>query len=116
MTPASAVTSCGILEELWRVVKSRDEERPTSSYTVKLLEAGLPYIARKVGEEAVEVVVAALSESSDRLVAEAADLLYHLTVLLYARGVEWRRVFEELEARRRGRQGGEAEDRRDRPG
>ena len=110
------MTGCAILEELWSIVRSRDVERPSGSYTVRLLEAGLPLIARKVGEEAVEVVVAALAEDEDRLVSEVADLLYHLTVLLYARGVEWRRVFEELEARRRGRRGGEAEDGGDRPG
>ena len=107
---------CDILEELWRIVRERDAERPPGSYTVRLLEAGVPVIARKVGEEAVEVMVAALAETPERLVEETADLLYHLTVLLYARGVDWGRVFEELEARRRGRSRGEAEDGGDRAG
>ncbi len=99
------MAGCGVLEELERVVAERARSKPSGSYTVELLERGLGFIARKVGEEAVEVVVAALSEGEDRVVEEVADLLYHLTVLLYARGLGWGRVFEVLEARRRGGSG-----------
>ena len=62
-------------------------ERPAGSYTVQLLDRGVPKISQKVGEEAVEVVVAANAEGPERLASEAADLLYHLLVLLQARGV-----------------------------
>ncbi len=96
------MAACEVLHELERVVEARAREKPSGSYTVELLERGLPYIARKVGEEAVEVVVAALAEGRERLEEEAADLLYHLTVLLYAAGSSWERVFAVLEARRRG--------------
>ncbi len=106
-----------ILYELEKVVHERARTRPRGSYTVELLEKGTEFIARKVGEEAVEVIVAALSEAPERLAEEVADLLYHLTVLLYARGLNWGRVFQVLEARRRGRRGGAgAEDARSGPG
>ena len=96
------MTGCEVLHELERVVEERDRKRPPGSYTVELLERGMGFIARKVGEEAVEVVVAALAETRERLEEEVADLLYHLTVLLYAAGSSWERVFAVLEARRRG--------------
>ena len=74
--------------ELWRTIAARAAERPAGSYTVELLEQGVGACARKVGEEAVEVAVAALDESDERLVEEAADLVYHLYVLLAARGLD----------------------------
>ena len=70
------------------------------SYTAKLLADGLPRIAQKVGEEGVEVVIAALSGTDLELSCEAADLLYHLVVLLQARGLGLRNVVEILEQRR----------------
>src|SRR3954454_24001332 len=70
---------------LWRTTSERAAERPDGSYTTSLLEAGVGKCAQKVGEEAVEVVRAALSESDERVVSEAADLVYHLYVLLAAR-------------------------------
>jgi phosphoribosyl-ATP pyrophosphohydrolase len=66
---------------------------------VALLDRGLPKISQKVGEEAVEVVVAANTEEPERLASEAADLLYHLLVLLQARGVPLDAVWHELERR-----------------
>jgi phosphoribosyl-ATP pyrophosphohydrolase/phosphoribosyl-AMP cyclohydrolase len=72
---------------LWRVVSERAAERPEGSYTVKLLDEGVGACAQKVGEEAVELVRAALSESDERVAEEAADLVYHLTGRLGARGV-----------------------------
>jgi phosphoribosyl-ATP pyrophosphohydrolase/phosphoribosyl-AMP cyclohydrolase len=86
---------------LWRTIVTRARERPEGSYTARLLDAGTPAVARKVGEEAVEVVTAALSESDERLVSEAADLVYHLYVLLAARGVDLSAVEDELEERSR---------------
>jgi phosphoribosyl-ATP pyrophosphohydrolase/phosphoribosyl-AMP cyclohydrolase len=84
---------------LWRTISERALERPAGSYTVELLEAGVGACARKVGEEAVEVAVAALDESDERVVEEAADLVYHLYVLLAARGIDVAAVEDELTRR-----------------
>jgi phosphoribosyl-ATP pyrophosphohydrolase/phosphoribosyl-AMP cyclohydrolase len=84
---------------LWRTISERARERPADSYTTRLLDDGVGACARKVGEEAVEMLVAALSESDERVVEEAADLVYHLYVLLAARGVDLARVEDELRSR-----------------
>ncbi|HZF07520.1 MAG TPA: bifunctional phosphoribosyl-AMP cyclohydrolase/phosphoribosyl-ATP diphosphatase HisIE [Thermoanaerobaculia bacterium] len=83
----------------------RQSASPEESYTARLLAAGLPRIAQKVGEEAVEAVVAALSpapDHRDELIRESADLLYHLLVLLLASGVEPDEVAAELTRRSGG--------------
>ncbi|MEM4095990.1 MAG: phosphoribosyl-ATP diphosphatase, partial [Metallosphaera sp.] len=69
------------------------------SYTASLLEKGKPYIARKVGEEAIEVIVASTSEGKERLVSETCDLLYHLLVLLAVEGIPLEEVYGELRRR-----------------
>jgi phosphoribosyl-ATP pyrophosphohydrolase/phosphoribosyl-AMP cyclohydrolase len=74
-----------ILEKLAGTIAERHREMPEESYTAGLIRRGTPRVAQKVGEEAVEVVVAALQD--ERLAEEAADLLYHLLVLLEERGV-----------------------------
>jgi phosphoribosyl-ATP pyrophosphohydrolase/phosphoribosyl-AMP cyclohydrolase len=84
---------------LWRTISERAGTRPDGSYTVKLLDEGPAAVARKVGEEAVEVVTASLAESNERLVEESADLLYHLYVLLASRGVDLAAVEDELARR-----------------
>ena len=89
------------LTRLAGTISERARTRPAGSYTAQLLDGGIPASARKVGEEAVETVVAALGEGDDRLTSEAADLLYHLVVLLEARRVPLDRVFEELTRRTR---------------
>jgi phosphoribosyl-AMP cyclohydrolase / phosphoribosyl-ATP pyrophosphohydrolase len=86
---------------LWRTIMQRKLERPEGSYVVSLLDDGAAGAARKVGEEAVETVTAALAESDERLVEEAADLVFHLYVLLAARGVDIAAVDEELARRAR---------------
>ncbi|HTR33775.1 MAG TPA: bifunctional phosphoribosyl-AMP cyclohydrolase/phosphoribosyl-ATP diphosphatase HisIE [Gaiellaceae bacterium] len=86
---------------LWRTISERALERPAGSYTTELLEAGIGAAARKVGEEAVELSVAALDESDERVVEEAADLVYHLYVLLAARGLDVAAVEDELARRAR---------------
>ena len=88
-----------VLSRLAWTVASRAVARPQSSYTAQLLAGGVAKISQKVGEEAVEVVVAANSEDDERLASEAADLLYHLLVLLQARGVPLDVVLQELERR-----------------
>lgn len=84
---------------LWRTISERAAERPEGSYTATLLDGGVGACAQKVGEEAVELVRAALSESDERVVSESADLVYHLYVLLAARGVDLAAVDEELARR-----------------
>jgi phosphoribosyl-ATP pyrophosphohydrolase len=74
-----------MVERLAGTIAQRHREMPEGSYTASLIQGGPERLAQKVGEEAVEVVVAALSE--DRLPEEAADLVYHLLVLLEERGV-----------------------------
>jgi phosphoribosyl-ATP pyrophosphohydrolase len=75
------------------------QERPDGSYTTSLLAAGVGACARKVGEEGVEVAVAALDESDERLVSEVADLWFHTYVLLAARGLDPSAVEDELTRR-----------------
>jgi phosphoribosyl-AMP cyclohydrolase / phosphoribosyl-ATP pyrophosphohydrolase len=90
-----------LLTRLAATIAQRADERPQGSYTARLLDLGVPKISQKLGEEAVEVVVAANSEEDERLASEAADLLYHLLVLLRARGVPLDAVWKELEHRSR---------------
>jgi len=90
-----------ILVRLYEVIESRKGGDPRRSRTARLFDGGLGKIAQKLGEEATETVVAALSESDQRLVSEAADLLYHLLVLLAAREVRPEAVYAELAARGR---------------
>ena len=73
---------------LWRTVAERAKERPTGSYVAGLLDEGVAACARKVGEEGVEVAVAALGESDERVIEEVADLWFHTYVLLAARGLD----------------------------
>jgi len=86
---------------LWRTISERAATRPAGSYTAELLDEGTPAVARKVGEEAVELVTAALAESDERVIEEAADLVYHLYVLLAARGLDVSAVEDELAHRAR---------------
>ena len=75
------------LGELDALIAQRVAERPAGSYTTRLLEAGIRRIAQKVGEEGVETALAAVIQDDDALLGEAADLAYHLLVLLHARGL-----------------------------
>ncbi|HKT58812.1 MAG TPA: bifunctional phosphoribosyl-AMP cyclohydrolase/phosphoribosyl-ATP diphosphatase HisIE [Gemmatimonadales bacterium] len=92
-----------LLSRLASTIAQRAAERPAGSYTVQLLDRGVAKASQKVGEEAVEVVVAANAEEPERLASEAADLLYHLLVLLQARGVPLDAVLSELEQREQSR-------------
>jgi phosphoribosyl-ATP pyrophosphohydrolase/phosphoribosyl-AMP cyclohydrolase len=94
-------TGPGILDAVDRVIQSRRAAPREGSYVSGLLAAGDARMARKVGEEAAEVVVAALAEGSERLVAEVADLWFHTLVLLGARGLSGRQVLTELGRRHR---------------
>lgn len=88
-----------VLSLLVETIKARRAESAERSYTRQLLDAGPEKCAKKLGEEAVEVVIAGVHQSDDALCAEAADLLYHLLVLLEARQVPLSAVLAVLERR-----------------
>lgn len=94
--------SLGFLAELDALVASRHAERPEGSYTTKLFEGGIRRMAQKVGEEGVETALAAVAQDDDELLGEAADLVFHLMVVLRARGLGLGNVVERLALRHRG--------------
>ncbi len=89
------------LNELYAILQERQAHPRPESYTASLLESGLPRIAQKVGEEAAEVIVAALAQDDRRLTEEIADLTYHVLVLMLARGLTPDDIAAELERRHR---------------
>jgi phosphoribosyl-ATP pyrophosphohydrolase/phosphoribosyl-AMP cyclohydrolase len=97
-----AKAPANFLAELDQLIASRERERPESSYTTRLFESGLRRIAQKVGEEGVETSLAAVVEDDPALLGEAADLLYHLLVLLRARGLSLAEAVRVLEQRHCG--------------
>ena len=94
-----SLPSATILEQMFAVIAERKTADPESSYTARLYAKGIKKIAQKLGEEAVETVVAAVAESNERLVRESADLLYHLLVLWSAKEIEPGAVWAELDRR-----------------
>ncbi|HVI55585.1 MAG TPA: bifunctional phosphoribosyl-AMP cyclohydrolase/phosphoribosyl-ATP diphosphatase HisIE [Luteibacter sp.] len=94
--------SLGFLAELDALVASRHAERPEGSYTTKLFEGGVRRMAQKVGEEGVETALAAVAEGNDALIGEAADLVFHLMVVLRARGIGFDAVAAKLASRHTG--------------
>jgi len=101
---SNAAHSAEVLERLFSVIESRKGGDPASSYTAKLLAEGMPKIAKKLGEEATETVIAATAGTPAEVARESADLLYHLLVLWVAAGVSPAQVWAEL-ARREGTSG-----------
>jgi phosphoribosyl-ATP pyrophosphohydrolase/phosphoribosyl-AMP cyclohydrolase len=100
--PAPGAAGPAMLEVLERVLESRKAAPPPGSYVAGLLEKGQPQICRKIGEEAAEVMTAALGgEGDERVVSEVADLWFHTMVLLTARGIPLRRIFQELARRQK---------------
>ena len=89
------------LAELDQLIAQRNHQRPAGSYSTRLLEAGVRAVAQKVGEEAVETALAAVAQDDEALLGESADLLYHLVVLLHARGLSLAQATRVLDARRR---------------
>ena len=90
-----------ILEELYAVLQERKAHPRPDSYTARLLAQGQTQILKKIGEEAIEVLLAAQYQDDARLVEELADLTYHVLVLLVARGIPLEAVAQELRRRRR---------------
>ncbi len=87
------------LHELAARVKERAQASAEVSYTRKLIDRGIAHCAKKLGEEAVEMAIAAIAEDRDRVIAETADLLYHLVVVLEVRGITLAEVEAELAQR-----------------
>ena len=92
-------TGDSFIEQLQELIHRRKKEMPEGSYTTSLFEKGINKIAQKVGEEAVELVIEAKDQDDERFLNEAADLVYHLLVLLSARGKDIRDVSSLLEER-----------------
>jgi phosphoribosyl-ATP pyrophosphohydrolase len=88
-----------VIARLAETIRQRRSEESSRSYTKQLLESGAERCARKLGEEAIETVIAGVSQDDKALTAESADLLYHLLVLLESRGIAWSNVTAELERR-----------------
>lgn len=96
MTQMSDAT---ILNRLYKTIQSRKGGDPDASHTARLFTKGRGKIAKKLGEESVETIIAALTEDDDALAGESADLLYHLLVLWADRDLDPKQVWEILEAR-----------------
>jgi phosphoribosyl-ATP pyrophosphohydrolase/phosphoribosyl-AMP cyclohydrolase len=95
----ASASSLGFLSTLEGVIEQRVAENPEGSYTARLFAKGPRRIAQKVGEEGLEVALAAVAEGDDKVISESADLLFHLLVLLKSRGVTLASVVAELESR-----------------
>jgi phosphoribosyl-ATP pyrophosphohydrolase/phosphoribosyl-AMP cyclohydrolase len=89
------------LAQLYKLIENRERERPDGSYTTYLFDKGIDKILKKVGEESAETIIAAKNEEAKPLVSEVSDLIYHLLVLLVARGVSLDQIREELAQRRK---------------
>ncbi len=98
-SPLQSSDGLAFLTELQDYIDRRHEEMPEGSYTTSLFKKGVSRIAQKVGEEALETVIEAVSGTDDKLKYEAADLLYHLIVLLTAKGLRIEDIVEELHKR-----------------
>ena len=99
--PRSAAARIAFLAKLEAVIAQRATEKPEDSYTARLLEKGISRVAQKVGEEGVELALAAAAQGDDKVIGESADLLFHMLVLLRARNVTLGQVVGELEKRHR---------------
>jgi len=87
------------MQHLWATIQARKADMPEGSYTAHLFETGENEILKKIGEEAIEVIIAAKGEGNDRVIYESADLVYHLLVLLAARDLRWEQIEAELAQR-----------------
>lgn len=90
-----------ILLELEEIIKSRKNANSDKSYTKQLFDSGLPRIAQKVGEEGVEVVIAAMKQDKKELINESTDLIYHLLVLLVESNVDFKDIINQITLRQK---------------
>jgi phosphoribosyl-ATP pyrophosphohydrolase/phosphoribosyl-AMP cyclohydrolase len=97
--PRSLAQRLAFLARLEQIVAQRLVDPPEGSYTAKLVGEGVTRIAQKIGEEGVELALAAVAQSDEAVIREAADLIYHMALLLKAKGLSFTQVVEELETR-----------------
>ncbi len=102
--PPPATAFFEMVDYLTRLLHERNVKRPEGSYSTKLFEAGTRQIAKKLGEEGVELALAAVDENDERLAEEAADLIYNLLVLLESRGISINKAGEVLQQRTKKKQ------------
>jgi phosphoribosyl-ATP pyrophosphohydrolase/phosphoribosyl-AMP cyclohydrolase len=102
--PHALAQRLAFLGRLEQIIAQRIADPPPGSYTAKLVEEGLTRIAQKVGEEAVELALAAVAQDDEAVIGEAADLVYHTALLLQAKGLSLAQVAAELESRHAGRE------------
>lgn len=93
------ITSINFLNSLFDLIKQRKKDLPENSYTTKLFNEGANRIIQKVGEEAVETLIAAKNNDKNEIINETSDLIYHLFVLLAERGIEFSEIVNNLEKR-----------------
>jgi phosphoribosyl-ATP pyrophosphohydrolase/phosphoribosyl-AMP cyclohydrolase len=89
-----------ILQELYQIILSRQQEMPEGSYTSYLFQEGIDKILKKVGEESAEVIIAAKNQEKSEVVYETADLIYHLLVMMVEQGIKLSDIYKELRSRR----------------
>lgn len=106
--PQPAVQGVAFLARLEQIIAQRIADRPPGSYTAKLLAQGTQRMAQKVGEEGLELALAAVAQSDREIIGEAADLLYHMLLLLQAKGLSLSQAVAELESRHADRRAGAA--------
>ena len=87
------------LEELYEIIKKRRAEKPEGSYVANLTEQGIDRVIQKVGEEAIETVIAAKNTNKKRLISESADLIFHLLILMEMKGIDLDDIYSELKKR-----------------
>jgi len=88
-----------VIATLFETIQNRQSDSNPNSYTASLFKAGENEILKKIGEESIEVIIAAKGEGDDRVVYEMSDLLYHCLVLLAERGLQWTDIEQELAGR-----------------
>lgn len=89
-----------ILDEVYKIIESRKEKMPENSYVASLLKSGADRVIQKVGEEAIEVVIAAKNKGKEKIIMEVADLIFHLLVMLSSFKITPSDVLKELEKRK----------------
>ena len=97
--PRAAAESLSFLATLEAVVAQRIRDRPQGSYTARLVDQGILRVAQKVGEEGLELALAGVAQSDEKIIGEAADLLYHTLLLLQVKNLSLAQVTAELERR-----------------
>jgi phosphoribosyl-ATP pyrophosphohydrolase/phosphoribosyl-AMP cyclohydrolase len=101
--PSAAAEGLAFIARLESIIAQRISDKPAGSYTARLYAEGPSRIAQKIGEEGVELALAAVSDDDAKVVAETADLIYHLLLLMKSRGLSLARVVQELESRHANR-------------